>query len=157
MSGARALTGRKVLGISAAAFAVILGANLTLAWYAVGTFSGLVVDNGYISSQSFDADRAAQEALGWTLGLGHDDAAIRLDFTDAAGRTVRPAALTAIVGRPTSSRTDRSLDLRRTPTGYAAPAELEPGAWLVQIDAVAEDGTPYHRRETLTLAAPPRP
>lgn len=155
MTGTRTLTGRKVLGISAAAFAVILAANLTLAWYAVGTFSGNVVDNGYISSQSFDADRAAQEALGWTLAITQVDGAIRIDVTDDLGRTVRPATLAATVGRPTSSRTDRALDLRRTPTGYAALADLEPGAWLIQIEATADDGTPFRRRETLT--APGRP
>ena len=153
MSGSRSLTGRKVLGISVAAFGVILAANLTLAWYAVGTFSGLVVDNGYVSSQSFDAERRAQQALGWSLDLAYDGAAVRLDFTDAAGRTARPATLAVVVGRPTSSRTDRSLELQRTPTGYAALAALDPGAWLVQVDAVAMDGTNWRRRQTLTVEA----
>lgn len=141
-----------MLGISAAIFAVVLGANLTLTYFAVSTFSGLVVDNGYVASQTFDRDRRAQEALGWTLALRHDGEAIRLDFTDPAGRAVRPATLTAIVGRPTSSRTDRVLDLERTPTGYAALAPLDPGLWLVQIDATAANGAAYHRRETLTAA-----
>lgn len=155
MTAARPLTGRRVLGIAAAVFAVVLGANLSLAYFAISTFSGNLVDNGYVASQSFDADRRAQEALGWTLALHHDGEAVRLDLSDAAGHTVRPATIAVIVGRPTSSRTDRRLDLRETLTGYAALAALDPGAWLVQVEAVAADGVAYHRRETLTVPARP--
>ena len=47
------------------AFGVIIAVNLTLAFNAVRTFPGLEVKNSYVASQSFDADRAAQNALGW--------------------------------------------------------------------------------------------
>lgn len=151
MSAARPLTGRKVLLISAAIFAVVLGANLTLTWFAVRTFSGLVVDNSYVASQSFDRDRLAQEALGWRLTLVSEDDVMRIEIVDARGHTVHPPTIKAVVGRPTMARSDRELDLRRTPRGYVAAAPLDSGAWLVMIDAVSEDGTAYRRRETMTL------
>ena len=49
------LTGRKVFFITAGAFAVIIGVNVTMAVLAVGTFPGLEVKNSYVASQSFDA------------------------------------------------------------------------------------------------------
>lgn len=145
------LTGAKVLAIAVGAFGVILAVNLTLAWYAVGTFSGLVVGNSYVASQSFDHDRRAQEALGWRLTVTPDGDQMRVELTDRAGGVVRPETLGVLVGRPTSQRSDRALDLHRTPTGYVAEAALDPGNWMVIVDAVAADGTIYHRRENMIV------
>jgi nitrogen fixation protein FixH len=145
----RPLTGRKVFAIAAVSFGVILGANLLLAYQAVSTFSGLVVPNSYIASQEFDARRRAQEALGWTLDLGHDDATLTVRLTDAAGRTVRPDALEVIVGRPTTAATDVVVEMQPTPEGYAGHVELAPGNWLVQLRARAADGTDYTVRHAL--------
>jgi len=151
VSAARPLSGRKVLGISAAIFAVVLAANLTLTYFAIHTFSGLVVDNSYVSSQTFDRDKAAQEALGWTLTATHETGVMRIEIVDAQGEPVHPAKIKVVVGRPTMARSDLTLDLRETPRGYVAEAPLEPGNWLIMIDAEAADGTAYHRREPLIL------
>lgn len=156
MTAARPLSGRWVLGVSAAIFAVVLGANLTLAYFAVHTFSGLVVDNGYVASQSFDRDKAAQDALGWTLAASHEAASpergvMRIEIVDAQGRPVHPPKIAVVVGRPTMARSDLALDLHETPRGYVAEAALAPGNWLVMIDAVAANGVRYHRREPLIL------
>jgi nitrogen fixation protein FixH len=145
----RPLTGRKVLAIALVSFGVILGANLLLAYHAVSTFSGLVVPNSYIASQEFDARRSAQEALGWTLVLGHDDATLTVRLSDSAGRTVRPDALEVIVGRSTTAATDVVVDMQPTPEGYVGRVELAPGNWLVQLRARAADGTAYYVRHTL--------
>jgi nitrogen fixation protein FixH len=45
VSAGRRLTGRAVLLIALGAFGVVILANAVLAFYAVGTFSGLVVPN----------------------------------------------------------------------------------------------------------------
>ena len=59
----RTLTGWHVFAIFVGCFSVIITVNLTLAFQAVNTFPGLVTKNSYIASQSFDADRAAQDGL----------------------------------------------------------------------------------------------
>lgn len=125
-----------------------------MAWFAVNTFSGTVVENSYISSQSFNADRDAQEALGWHLDVEHAPGSVTLRLKDDAGQTVRPESLTVVVGRPTSSRTDRTLNLAPTPDGYVAAVPLEPGNWMVLVNAEAQDGTRYHRRENFVVPAP---
>jgi len=152
MSTARPLTGRKVLLIAIGIFAVVLTPNLLLAWFAVSTFSGLVVDNSYVASQGFDRERAAQEALGWRFRIEPEgDGILRVVFTDAAGRTIYPETLDVVVGRPTTTRADLRLDLRTAPGGYLAAADLAPGNWVVMVTASAADGTAYRRREPLVI------
>ncbi len=152
MSTARPLTGRMVALIAAGAFVFMLIPNVVLTVFAVDTFSGLVVPNSYVASQSFDRDRAAQLALGWTVAVAHEDGVVRLSIADADGHAVRPPELVATVGRPTTARDDRVLDLEETPTGYAAAvAGLAPGVWRVEIVATAADGTRFHQNRDLPV------
>lgn len=151
MSAVRPLTGRRVLLIASAAFLLFLIPNIVLAVFAVRTFSGLVVPNSYVASQSFDRDRQAQLALGWTVGVAFDDGILRLDMADARGGTVRPAALAVTVGRPTTMRQDLRLALEETPHGYAAVAPLGPGHWRIEIAATAGDGTAFHQSRDLLV------
>ena len=152
MSTTRPLTGRMVALIAAGGFLFMLIPNIVLTVFAVDTFSGLVVPNSYVASQSFDRDRAAQLALGWTVGIAHEDGVLRLTIADAAGHTVRPPALAVTVGRPTTARDDRVLALEETPTGYAADATLGPGSWRAEIVATAADGTRFHQSRELRVA-----
>ncbi len=57
----RPLTGWHVLAMFVAFFGVIIAVNITMAWKAISTFPGLEVENGYVASQSFDAEMAAQK------------------------------------------------------------------------------------------------
>jgi nitrogen fixation protein FixH len=149
VSTGRPLTGRAVLLIALGAFGVVILANAVLAFYAVGTFSGLVVPNSYIASQDFDRRRNAQIALGWTDGLGYTNGVLELTMKDATDRTVRPETLSISVGRPTEQRDDRMLDLQATLDGVAAPVLLAPGNWRVEISATAEDGTLFHQSRAI--------
>lgn len=148
-SGRGRLTGRKVLAIAVGAFGVIIAVNVVMAFFAVSTFSGLVVPNSYIASQGFDATRDAQEALGWTVTLDHADDALTVAFDAADGNTVRPERLEVTVGRPTTDRDDRVLEMHPTPSGYIASAPLAPGNWRVEIAAFAADGTPFRQSRAL--------
>ena len=79
------LTGRKVFALFATGFAIIIAVNLTLAWNAVSSFPGLETRNSYVASQRFDADRAAQEALGWRAVAHLTDGAVTLEIVDTTG------------------------------------------------------------------------
>lgn len=147
------LTGRHVLMITVSAFAVIIGVNLLLAYKAVSTFPGLEVENSYVASQTFDADRAAQIALGWTLVPAYDASAgqLRLRFTDAAGAPAPVAALSVLVGRPTETSEDARPVFDRQGGDYTAPLHLRPGKWMLQVEAHAEDGTLFQQRLNLIV------
>jgi nitrogen fixation protein FixH len=143
------LTGRKVALIFFATFGVFLAANVVLLVNAVGSFSGLVVPNSYVASQSFDRNRDAQQVLGWQIELAYEPEVLRLVMRDAHGAPVRPERLQVVVGRPTSERDDVVLDLQPTPSGYAAAVPLAPGAWRVDITARATDGTDFVQYRSL--------
>lgn len=140
------LTGRKVLAITVTFFGIIIAVNLFMAFKAIGTFPGLEVKNSYVASQSFDRERAAQEALGWTLETTYRDGRLLLDFRDAEGRPAPVATLSALVGRTTSRAEDFTPEFTRLGDLYEAPASLGHGKWMMQLEAFAEDGTRFHQR-----------
>ena len=147
----RELTGKGVFAITASAFGVIIGVNVLLAVQAVRTFPGLEVASSYVASQTFNADRAAQQALGWHLVSSYDGAVLRLDLTDRTGQPVDLASVTATVGRPTEASDDVILQIARKGGAYVAPAVLRPGRWVVFLEARAKSGTRYHKRLELSV------
>ncbi|WP_424926833.1 FixH family protein [Amaricoccus tamworthensis] len=149
----RPLTGRDVALIFALFFGVILAANLTLLFNAVSTFSGLVVPNSYVASQSFDRNREAQEALGWSLNLDYADGSVALAMRDSEGRLVRPASLDLTIGRPTTERDDIQPQLIAGPDGYTATATLAPGIWRAEIEATDFEGETFRQRLNLYVPA----
>lgn len=152
MSEPRKLTGYHVLAIFGGAFAVIIGVNLVLATQAIRTFPGLEVKNSYVASQTFDADRAAQLALGWSVTAGIERGQLRLRFEGRNG-PVEPRLDSVILGRPTYTGQDRKPELVFDGTEFTAPVEgIEPGNWDLWIEATAGDGTRFHQRLDLKVA-----
>ncbi len=145
------LTGRRVLTITVSAFAVVIGVNLTLAYFAISTFPGLEVRNSCVASQSFDADRAAQKAMGWTLATTYDAGQLRLTFRDAAGSPTPVQDLHVLVGRATEAQEDTRPVFWQTGGEFIAPLVLRPGKWMMQIEAFAPDGTAFRQRIDLML------
>ncbi|WP_428924925.1 FixH family protein [Marinibacterium sp. SX1] len=140
------LTGRHVALIFCGAFTVIIGVNIALAVNAVRTFPGLETKNSYVASQSFDADRAAQEALGWEASAGFEDDYLVLRFDSAAG-PVQPVITRAVLGRATIASQDRTPVFAWDGTGYVAHVpDLDDGKWDLRLEARAEDGTLFRRR-----------
>lgn len=145
----RKLTGKHVFAIFGGAFGVIISVNLVLAYSAVNTFPGLEVRNSYVASQTFDDRKAAQEALGWTIGAHHRDGILTLSITDDAGRPVEVAMLDATVGRATHVAEDVTPEFRFDGRAYVAPVPLGDGNWNIRMTALADDGTEFQQRVVL--------
>lgn len=145
------LTGRKVFAIFVTAFGVIIAVNLVLAFSAVRTFPGLEVKNSYVASQRFDADRAAQEALGWTAAARIEGGLLRLDITDADGLPAPIDGLEAVLGRATHVQDDRVPAFARPSGSFVAPVDLAPGNWNLRIAATAANGTVFRQRIVLRV------
>lgn len=145
----RPLTGWHVLAMFIAFFGVIIGVNLTMAWFANSTWSGLVVANGYVASQSFDDDLAkarAQEALGWKVGFDFTTDRIRLTFEDAQGQKIDALAISGELERTVTDKEDQKLSFQPMGSGvYSAPAALAPGVWEVEIDAQGNGVSDYRK------------
>ena len=140
------LTGQHVLGIFVVAFGTIIAVNLTLAYSAVSTFPGVEVKNSYVASQSFDARRDAQQALGWTVDAALSEGGVSIKIRDAIGNPVEVKQLYATLGRATHVKDDLHPVFTFDGEGYSAPADLGPGYWNIRMRAYAEDGTPFEQR-----------
>ncbi len=140
------LTGGKVLAIFGGFFSVTIAVNLVLAVQAVRTFPGLEVANSYVASQTFDADRAAQEALGWTAEARIEGDELILALTDRAGRPARVASVGGTFGRPTTVRDDQSPVFVFDGQVWRAAVATEPGQWNLRLEARAGDGTAFRQR-----------
>lgn len=145
----RKLTGWHVLAIFVGAFGVIIGVNIALAVNAVRTFPGLEVKNSYVASQSFDARRDAQEALGWTVSADAAEGMVLLRITDADGQPVQVVDLHAVLGRATHVKDDVEPEFRFDGRAYVAYVDIGPGNWNVRMTAKALDGTPFEQRVVL--------
>lgn len=146
------ITGWHVFGIFAIGFGTIIAVNLTLAWNAVKTFPGLEVKNSYVASQSFDADRAAQTALGWEVEAFLQGDQLVLSFAKD-GASVEPTIESAVFGRATSVVADQVPEFTFTDGTFVAPVEAGPGNWNLRIVALAEDGTRFQQRIVVRAAA----
>ena len=143
------LTGWHVLAMLVAFFGVVIGVNLTMAYLANSTWSGLVVANGYVASQSFDKDLArarAQEALGWNVGFTFTNDRIRITFADATGAKIDGLAITGDLERTVTDKQDQKLTFQDMGSGvYSAPAALTPGVWEVEVNATGGGVADYHK------------
>ena len=140
------ITGLKFFAIFFSFFFVIIAVNLVLAYQAVHTFPGLEVDNSYVASQSFDAERTAQLALGWDVRAAVHQGQLQLRITDASGIAVQAASLSGIFGRPTSTQADQVPAFVFDGTIYRAPVVTAAGNWNLRLEAVAANGTRFHQR-----------
>lgn len=152
-TAAKPFTGRKALATIVIAFAIIIGVNLTLAFQAVSTFPGLEVKNSYVASQSFDADRAAQQALGWDVSATIKGDTLTLSITSDAD-PVEAEIISAVLGRATHVAADQTPALTFDGQAYTAPIVSGAGNWNLRLLARAPDGTLFRQRVIVRVTAP---
>ena len=132
-------TGRHMLASIVAFFAVIIGVNLVMAYLANSTWSGLIVKNGYVASQSFGKDLAiakSQEARGWTVVLSHDGNQVKLNFSDRISQKLSRLTVTGQLRRPTTDKLDQKLTF--TPAGAGTSTSCEkPSCRLSEVPFIA--------------------
>jgi len=142
MSQEREFTGRHMLFFVLGFFAVIIAVNLTLAAFALTSWTGLVVPNSYVASQHFNerlAEARREAALGWTAELTVAGGKLVLRLSDKAGRPISGLRVTARIGHPSRDRDDKTVVFEPARNGqYRAPTGLAPGIW--SADVVASDG-----------------
>lgn len=150
----REFTGRHMLMVTVGAFAVIIGVNIYMAWSAISTFPGLEVKNSYVASQEFNRLREAQLALGWKVDAAIEPQGVVLTVTGPDGAPVRPADISATLGRATERKDDLTLVFEEGAAGtFIAPTpELAPGYWVMWLEMHAGDGTLFRQRIELTKA-----
>ena len=142
----RTFTGWHMASITVSFFAVIIAVNITLAYYAKSSWTGLVVENGYVASQSFnhDADVARQQqAVGWQIKLNLVQTSASAEIFDRTHNPLPGLTVKMVLQRPTNDTDDKSLTLLETAPGiYASATPLGTGVWNVDVTAVGPDHKP---------------
>ncbi|WP_193176890.1 FixH family protein [Oricola nitratireducens] len=147
--GTREFTGWHMLGVLVLFFGTIISVNLTLAYYANSTWTGLVVPNSYVASQHFNdvtAEKRRQAALGWSAKMDYEDGVFFVDLTDPDGNAIRDAVIAAKIGHPVQDRDDQTVTLlAEGGARYAAEVALRPGVWNVDLSVTGPKGEVWTR------------
>ncbi len=144
----KTFTGRHMLAIFVVFFGIVIAVNFWVARIALHSFSGVVVENSYVASQQFNGwlkDAKTEKALGWSAAVSRD-AQGRL-VVETAG-IPEGAKVTALLRRPLGKPDDRSEALSLIAPHRYQSNELDPGRWLVRIEA---DANGQHWAQELPL------
>lgn len=148
----REFTGWHMLALMVGGFGIIITVNLTLAWNAIATFPGVEARNSYEVSQSFQADRAAQNALRWDVSADIAQGELTVSIRNHRGEPVQAEVTRAILGQATNVNMDTTPDFTWTGAAYVAPVEMHEGYWNLRLELIAPDGTKFRRRFPLTAS-----
>jgi nitrogen fixation protein FixH len=155
-TGKKEFTGRHMLLLMLAFFAVVLLANGTLVVVAMNNWSGLVVPNSYVASQKFNAAideaqvRAGKDWRG-SFDIDENGRAI-LTLRDGKGLAVAGRQVRGHAARPTHEKADQDLTFREVESGtYQVQEDLATGVWLLTVRVEGHQGLDYANRFRLTV------
>lgn len=130
-------------------FGTIITVNLTLAWFANSSWTGLVVKNSYVASQHFDEETArlkAQQALGWKVSSDYVDGLFGIQLADREGNPIIADMVSAKIGRPATEVDDHVITLTTATGGrFSGATELAGGIWQADLVVHYGDGEIWNR------------
>jgi nitrogen fixation protein FixH len=139
----RTFTGWHMAAITISFFAVIIAVNLTLAFFASTSWTGLVVANSYVASQNFNRDAKIarqQQALGWQMNFTFNRGLAKIAILDRDNQPITGLNIRTILQRPTDEAGDQELQLRDAGAGiYLAQVPISRGVWIADITAENSD------------------
>ena len=142
----RTFTGWHMAATTISFFAIIIAVNLTLAVFANTSWTGLVVENSYVASQTFNRDAAEarlQQAAGWQMKLTVKRDFARISILDRDNQPLTGLKIRAILQRPTDEAGDQNLKLQDAGAGiYLAKGPIGHGVWIADITAEGSDHKP---------------
>lgn len=134
----RGFTHRHMLIILFVFFGTIFSVNGLMVYLASKSWTGLVVKNGYVASQSFNRKISEQETLiaqGWQGQLAVENGQFDYALTQKT-RPVSGCKVSGVLKRPVHDRNDQALVFQADGDGlYNARAQLAPGLWVVVMKA----------------------
>lgn len=143
----RGFTGWHMFGILCAFFGVIIIVNLIMAYFAVSTWSGLVVKNSYVASQEFNEKSITgkeQQALLWQGEMGYSNGSFTYTLTDKDGVAIETTSAVANFKRPVGDVQDTTVTLTMTENGkFTGDVALGEGAWIAEVNTEAGLEDPY--------------
>lgn len=139
MKPARQLTGKHVLAIFIAFFAVVVTVNMIMFRAAMSTFGGLETDSAYRVGLAYNTELEAarkQAALGWHVDAKVDGDRVTLTVRDRDGQIVPGLDGDVLLAWPADRRFDRKGIISARDGGvYVVDLDkpLMPGQWDVIV------------------------
>ncbi|MBT9371602.1 FixH family protein [Rhizobium sp. CSW-27] len=148
-------TGWHMLGVICLFFGTIISVNFYMAYQAVHSWSGLVVENTYVASQQFNgkvAEAKALNASGISGTLTATDGLIRYVIVDEAGQPVFADKVTASFKRPVGDHQDFEVMLNDAGKGsYEAVHAVAPGHWIADVSAFRDGRRILHHARRIAV------
>lgn len=148
------LTGRKVLVWFLGFFLIVFGANFTMAWFAITTFSGVETKDAYVKGRDYNVEIARaeeQKALGWTIAvetqnLSKDEVFLVLTIKNEAGGPLEAMEIEGLLVRSVHDGIDQKIAFAPLGDGKYAGASQLPlqGKW--QLRATVKDAAGQERK-----------
>ena len=161
----RQFTGWHFLMFIVGFFAVIISVNLTMAYFAVDTFSGLETEDAYRKGRDYNQTLEAakrQASLGWqeevTLslaGLGAN-AAHHIVVTLKGAEAEEGMKARLLLKRPATNVDDQLVVLvETTPATFEGVVErLEPGRWKISLIVERSEGVVFRKNSEIMVSGP---
>lgn len=152
----RPLTGRSVLAMLVAFFAVIFAVNGVFVYVSLQSHPGVTSDDAYRKGLDHNRtlDRAdRQNARGWKAAVSVVDGVIEARLMDDTGAPLTGLTIRGEARRPVHDRADTELMLRETGTGRytAVGTKLSPGRWELVLTAAADDLPAYRIEHSVVV------
>jgi nitrogen fixation protein FixH len=148
------LTGAKVLLMLLGFFGVVFSVNGLMAYDAIATFRGEVVDHPYQLGLHYDSQLAAAEAQSerhWKVDVTLAGA-VRATFSDADGKPLTGLEVTGAFDAPADMRRDRGFALSETAPGvYVGAAPPPSGVWDLRLKAIQGGKTMFQSKNRVAL------
>ncbi|MFK0382647.1 FixH family protein [Agrobacterium sp. NPDC090273] len=148
-------TGWHMLGVMVLFFGTIITVNMIMAWNAVSSWSGLVVQNTYVASQQFNgkAEAAkARAASGIEGRLSVDRNGMRYEIFHPQTGPVETDTVTAHFRRPVGEHQNFDMELTPVSTGvFTGSHDVLPGQWIVEVIAVKDGRVIVHEGTRIAI------
>jgi len=139
----RKFTGVHMLLVMIVFFGCIIAVNIIMATFAMGSWTGLVVNNSYVASQQFNRDLAAakiQRDAGFYSELTYSKGMLHFVLMNKNAERVNLLNAHAEIGRPAFEQADRKVTLvRNKENTFTFPITLTSGVWTVKVFGYNED------------------
>jgi nitrogen fixation protein FixH len=125
--------------------------NGTGAYFAISTFPGLEIKNTYVASQVFDAEKAAQLRLGWTMEASYDGKTLTVEMNGPDGKPADVGEMDVSVGRAAHANSDVTLNFEQSQSPYSIDIPLDGGKWEIRLKAKSKGGVLFRQRHAVTV------
>ncbi|MGV3552133.1 FixH family protein [Rhizobium sp.] len=149
---ARGFTGWHMLAVMLAFFGTIITVNVTMAFLANSSWSGMLSKNTYVASQDFNKNAA--RAREWArLGFGGEltikGGVVRYRLAGPADVVAAVDRIEATFRRPVGEKQDFVVKLVRGDGVFSAPQALAAGPWVVDLAAMRGGELVFHEAERI--------